>query len=100
VSDLSPLTKITRLTNIDLSENQIEDVSPLTKQTEVSLLILDKNKIKDLAPLLPWAKADAEGPKRFAPYLRLYLRGNPLSDEAKAKQLAALKGYGVRIESK
>jgi hypothetical protein len=70
----------------------------LTKQTEVTLLMLERNKITDLAPLLTWAKADAEGPKRFAPYVRLYLRGNPLSDTAKTEQLKALKGYGVRVE--
>jgi hypothetical protein len=44
------------------------------------------------------AKADAEGPKRFAPYLRLYLAGNPLSDAAKNAQVTALKGFGVRVE--
>jgi hypothetical protein len=45
------------------------------------------------------AKADAEGAKRWAPYLRLYLAGNPLSDAAKTAQITALKGYGVRVES-
>ena len=44
-------------------------------------------------------KADAEGAKRFAPYLQLYLKDNPLSDEAKTKQLADLKAVGVRIKS-
>ena len=44
------------------------------------------------------AKADAAGAKRFAPYLRLYLAGNPLTDTAKSTQLEALKAAGVRIE--
>lgn len=35
---------------------------------------------------------------RFAPFLRLYLAGNPLSDAAKTSQLEALKKLGVRIE--
>jgi hypothetical protein len=43
-------------------------------------------------------KADAEGPKRFAPYLRLYLQGNPLSAAAKSTQIDELKKYGVRVE--
>jgi hypothetical protein len=30
--------------------------------------------------------------------LRLYLAGNPLSDEAKAQQLPALKKHGVRVD--
>jgi hypothetical protein len=49
--------------------------------------------------LLKWAKADADGPRRFAPFLRLYLAGNPLSDEAKSKQIAALKELGVKVEN-
>ena len=49
--------------------------------------------------LVAAAKADAEGRKNFAPFLRLYLAGNPLSDAAKNEQLAALKGAGVRIEN-
>ena len=99
VRDLSALEKITRISTLDLNDNQIEDIKPLAKQTELSMLLLERNKIKDLAPLVAAAKADAEGPKRFAPYLQLYLAGNPLSDVAKNEQLAALKQYGVRIKS-
>ena len=47
---------------------------------------------------MKWAKADAAKEKRFAPYLRLYVAGNPLSDDAKTKQLAELKKIGVRLE--
>jgi hypothetical protein len=70
----------------------------LTKQTDLNLLMLEKNKIADLTPLVKWAKTDSEGPRRVAPFLRLYLVGNPLSDDAKTKQIDALKSYGVRIE--
>jgi uncharacterized protein (TIGR03067 family) len=100
VQDISALAKVTRLTTLDLNDNQITALKPLGKQTELSLLMLERNKLTDLAPLVAMAKADAEGAKRFAPYLRLYLAGNPLSAEAKAKQLAALKSFGVRIEGK
>jgi uncharacterized protein (TIGR03067 family) len=99
VRDLSPLTKVTRITTLVLNDNQIEDIAPLAKQTELSMLILERNKIKDLASLVASCKADAEGQKRFAPYLRLYLAGNPLSDAAKSQQLPALKGFGVRLQS-
>ena len=37
-------------------------------------------------------------PRRFAPYLRLWLAGNPLSEESKTKHLAALKNAGVRLQ--
>jgi hypothetical protein len=70
----------------------------LAKQTELKLLMLERNRIKDLRSLIDAAKADAAGPKRFAPYLRLYVAGNPLPEATKAKQLEALKATGVRIE--
>jgi len=99
VRDLTPLAKVTRISTLNLNDNQVEDVTPLAKQTELSMLLLERNKIKDLTPLVTAAKTDAEGQKRFAPYLRFYLAGNPLSDAAKTQQLPALKGFGVRIES-
>jgi len=63
------------------------------------MLIIERNKIADLGALVSAAKADAEGRKTFAPFLRLYLAGNPLSDAAKNEQLTALKNSGVRIEN-
>ena len=57
-----------------------------------------RNKIADLTPLVEAAQADAKGDRRWAPYLRLFLAGNPLSEDAKTKQLAALKEAGVRLE--
>ena len=100
IKDIKPLEKVNKLSTIDLSDNQVEDISPLTKQTELKLLIIERNQIKDLKPLVDAAKADAAGPKRFAPYLHVYLSGNPLSDAAKSSQLAALKAAEVRIEEK
>ncbi len=98
VKDIKVLEKLTRLSTLDLSDNQVEDVAPLTKLTELKLLMIWRNKIKDLKPLVDAAKADAAGPKLFAPYLQLYIDGNPLSDAAKKTQLAALKEAGVRVE--
>src|SRR5207237_7988461 len=98
IKDIKPLEKVNKLSNLDLNDNQVEDISPLTKQTELKLLQIERNRIKDLKPLVDAAKADAAGPKQFAPYLRVYLKGNPLSDTTKSAQLAALKAAQVRIE--
>ena len=68
------------------------------KQTDLNLFIMERTKVTDLGPLVAWAKADAEGSKRFAPFLRLYLKGNELTEQAKNEQLAALKAIGVRID--
>ena len=98
IKDISVLEKVTKLSVLDLQDNQVEDIGPLAKQTELRLLMMERNQIKDLKPLVDAAKADAAGPKQFAPYLRLYLAGNPLSDAAKSTQIKALKDAGVRIE--
>jgi len=121
IKSLTALEKVNKLSVLDLQDNKVEDVGPLAKQTELTLLMIERNQIKDLKPLVDAAKADAAGPKRFAPYLRLYLAGNPLADAAKPAQgdaskqaskkdggagqareanlqLKALKDAGVRIE--
>jgi hypothetical protein len=54
-------------------------------------LFLDNNKITDLKVLIEMGKADKEGPQNFAPFWQVYLKGNPLSDEAKKSQLEELK---------
>jgi len=98
IHDIKALEKANKIWNLDLCDNRVEDVGPLAKQTELKLLQIERNQIKDLKPLVDAAKADSGGPKRFAPYLRLYPLGNPLTDSAKSAQLAALKDAGVRIE--
>jgi len=98
VADISSLTNVGRLSLLKLSGNQISDITPLAKPLTVSLLLLEDNKLTDLAPFVASAKADADGEKRFAPYLRLYLKGNPLSEAAKTAQIDALKAIGVKID--
>ena len=46
------------------------------------------------------AKKDNEGEKRFAPFWRIYLSGNPLSDAAKGAQVDELKKIGARVNLK
>ncbi|HXT60993.1 MAG TPA: leucine-rich repeat domain-containing protein, partial [Pirellulales bacterium] len=92
------LAEIKRVSLLKLSDNQIADLAPIAGCNQLGMLMLERNKLTDLAPLVAAAKADAEGEKRFAPYLRLYLADNPLSDAAKNEQLPALKGFGVRLQ--
>ncbi len=98
VKDLKPLTNVGILSLLKLSGNEIEDIAPLSKPLSVRMLILENNKLTDLAPFVAAVKADADGEKRFAPFLRLYLNGNPLSDAAKTGQFEALKAAGVKID--
>jgi Leucine-rich repeat (LRR) protein len=98
IKDISALARITKLQTIDLEDNKIEDTTPLAKQSELKLLMIAKNQIKDLKPLVDAAKADAAGPKRFAPYLHVFVTGNPLPDKTKSDQTKALKEAEVRID--
>ena len=43
------------------------------------------------------AKKDFEGQKRFAPFWRVYLGDNPLSEAAKGAQLEELKKYCKKV---
>jgi Leucine-rich repeat (LRR) protein len=89
--------KLKGIQSLDLSDNQIQDLTPLGLLQEVKILQLQRNRITDLAPLLKAAQKDVEGPKYFAPYLRLYLVGNPLSADARMQQIPALTKLGVRV---
>jgi hypothetical protein len=60
--------------------------------------VAQRDKLEDLTPLVEMAQADAAGPKLVAPFLRLYLGGNPLSEAAKTTQVEALKAAGVRVD--
>ena len=99
VSNIVPVAKLGGLSTLKLSDNKIEDISPIPKKNQLKMLFLERNKVADLSPLVTAATEDAAGEKRFAPFLRLYVDGNPLSDAAKNQQLTALKAAGVRLES-
>ena len=51
ISDVSPLKRLTNLTNLNLSDNQINDVSPLKGLTNLKKLNLSYNQISDISPL-------------------------------------------------
>lgn len=95
VTDLKPLAK-KELTSLDLRGNEVTDLAPLDGMTELRYLMLDKNKVADLAVLVKMAKADDAGQKRFAPFWRIYLHGNPLGDAAKG-QMEELTKLGARV---
>jgi Leucine-rich repeat (LRR) protein len=79
--------------SLSLSGNAIADLKPLAGLTGLYHLFLEDNRIRDLSPLVNAVKRDAEGEKRFAPFLNLYLKGN----RVKAAQVQALEQYGVRV---
>src|SRR5260370_37186288 len=112
VEDVTPLAKQTELSMLLLERNTLKDLPPLLEAAKADIegsdpglgaVTVGLSSSMGSGPLSATAALfiakSVGGPRRFAPYLRLYLAGNPLSDAAKAQQLTALKGFGVRIES-
>jgi internalin A len=97
LQDIGPLTALSRLSTLGLNDNQIRTVAPLAHLTELNMVLLERNRITDVKPLVAAAAKDAAGPMRFAPFLQLYLAGNPLSADARARDLPALQKVGVRV---
>lgn len=98
VSDISVLAKLPKLERIGLTRNRVTDVAPLATSIYWKFLFLEENQIADLSPLIEMCKKDLADRKRFAPFVRVYLEGNPLSDAGKA-QLDELKQMGIRLRS-
>jgi hypothetical protein len=65
--------------------------------SELKYLILQNNKITDIGILVEKAKTDRAGDNRFALFWRIYLAGNPLSEDAKTKQAKSLKETGGKL---
>ena len=51
ISDLSPLSRLTQLTRLDLEGNSIRDISPLSNLTNLVILGLGNNAISDITAL-------------------------------------------------
>jgi internalin A len=97
VQDLGPVARLTQLSSLNAGGNEVKDIAPLAAISSLRSLALDKNRITDLSPLVASARKDAEGPQNFAPWLKVSLACNPLTAEAKAKQLPALQKFGVTL---
>jgi Leucine-rich repeat (LRR) protein len=84
---------------LSLKGNQVADLAPLEPLNDLRFLFLEGNKVTDLAPLHRMLKKDMDGPREFAPYLQIYLEGNPLSDASKGL-MEEMKKMGLRIDPK
>ncbi len=98
IQNIDPVASLPRIDTLGLAHNQIEDVSSLPAcRSSVYTTYLHGNRITDLAPLVRLAQDDADGPKRFVRFWKLYLAGNPLSEEAQNVQIPKLRELGVRV---
>jgi internalin A len=95
VTDLKPLAGLKWLKSLDLTGNGVTDITPLSELGEWDFLFLSDNKLTDIQVLVEMAKKDRKGSNRFAPFWKVYLSGNPLSDAAKKVQIAELRKVSV-----
>ena len=99
VVDLTPVKSLRWLSTLRLRSNKVQDLSPLGELSELRYTFLEGNALGDLGPLVTMAKKDIEGEQRFAPYWRLYLDVDTLSEPAKS-QVTELEKFGVRVNAK
>lgn len=97
VRSIQGLGSFRNLMMLSASHNGISDLSPLSGLRAPSYLELSHNKVRDLSPLHRWMMADLEKSRNFAPFVRVYLAGNPLSKPSKALA-EELKAKGARID--
>ena len=69
ISDITPLSKLVHLTDLDLGDNKITDISPLSGLTSLTRLMLVQNPISDITPLSKLVNLDY-----------LYIGDSPISD--------------------
>jgi len=96
IRSLDGLQNLRSLSGISLSGNRISDVSPLAGLRSPTFIFLERNRVKDLSGWSEWVSKDLAGPRSFAPYLQLYLKGNPLGTKSKAL-LADWSKQGMRV---
>jgi len=70
ISDISPLSEMTHLTTVNLSGNHITDLSALGSLKNLAWLIISNNQIADITPLLG-----------LTSLRNLYINGNPVSND-------------------
>lgn len=84
ITDIEPLSRLTKISSLDLSSNQISDVAPLAKSTVIYLDLHD-NQITDVSPLAKMPLLQS-----------LDVRGNPIRDYALLVELQKSR-EGIKI---
>lgn len=95
VKDFEPIGQLKWLSSLDLQSCKVRNLKFLKPLTELKYVNLKDNKLKGIFPLVAMAKGDTE--RRFSPFWRIYLKGNPLDGEKTESQLSQLKELGARI---
>lgn len=95
IKNFGPIGRLKWLSSLDLQRTQLEDLSFLEPLTELKYVNLRDNKVQSLEPLVKMATADEQ--RRFSPFWRIYLKGNPL-DAHSENHMEKLSELGARIK--
>ncbi len=98
ISDISGIGSLQNLSTLSLKNNQISVLDPLKPLNELGFLFLENNQIRDVSILIEMAENDQAGSRRFAPFLKIYLRQNPLRSRESAQQLEKLRELVRMVE--
>ena len=82
---------------LDLRGTGISDSVAAGRAHAVAVFVLNGQQNHRSVGAVAAAKKDFEGQKQFAPFWKLYIGDNPLSETAKTPQLEELKKYGTRV---
>lgn len=102
LSDLRPISKLTKLTDLIIENAEISDVSPLKDLTNLTILSLKNNNISDISPLKSLTNLDCISIEYnnvrdidvFSEFTKLryaYIEGNNISDINPLSGLTELK---------
>ena len=97
VREITGLNKLRNLSSLSLAHNQLTDLSPLIGLDRLHFLFLENNELQVFGQIYEMVMRDLEGEQRFAPFVNIYVAGNPL-EALGWKQIAKLKDKGVKIE--
>lgn len=102
ISDLSPISKLTKVNKLNFKDNLITDLSDLSKLVNVEILELGLNKIEDLSPIKDMTKlkdlniesnkiSNIDTLKNFVDLEKLDLEHNKVKDISALAGLTKLK---------
>ena len=97
VSSINGFNRLRSLSTLSAAGNRISDISPLTGLRAPYYLNLTGNRVRELGSVYGWMTNDLSGARSFAPFVRLYLKGNSLN-KVSQKQTENLKKMGARID--
>jgi Leucine-rich repeat (LRR) protein len=97
VEDLGPLSSLDALSSLDLRENRVANLTPLKNSKQWKYLFLNGNKVTDLKVLVEMGTKDKSSEERFAPFWTIDLSGNPLTNQAKTRQLPQLRQVAKKV---